>query len=69
MNTDSLKVELIDWIASLDDDNAIQKVLKLKKSLTKPIISREIFGSGKGLIDFVADDFNEPLDLFNDYQQ
>jgi hypothetical protein len=62
MNKDSVKVELIDWIAGLKDNNSIEKVLALKKSLTKPLGSGKIFGSGKHLIDFISDDFNESLD-------
>lgn len=71
MHIDSLKVELIDWIAKLHDPESIKKLLnlkeKLKTSKNKP--EAKIFGSGKDLIGYIADDFNEPLDAFNAYQK
>jgi hypothetical protein len=71
MNIDTIKVELIDWIAQLNDQQAINKLLSLKKKLStqnrKP--ESKIYGSGKHLIDYVAEDFNESLDIFNEYQK
>jgi hypothetical protein len=32
MNIDTIKVELIDWIAQLNDQQAIDKLLTLKKN-------------------------------------
>ncbi len=70
MNVDSLKVELIDWIAKLNDSAAIERIISLKNELTHPRSRKtRIYGSGKHLISFIADDFNEPLDSFNEYQQ
>lgn len=71
MNIDTKKIELIDWIARLKDQQAINEVLNLKQILTnpKPNQNFEIFGSGKHLIDYIADDFNEPLDMFKEYQK
>lgn len=71
MNIDAIKIELIDWIARLKDQQAINEVLNLKQILTnpKPNQNFEIFGSGKHLIDYIADDFNEPLDIFKEYQK
>lgn len=71
MNLDSVKLELIDWIAQLKDQEALQKLLSIKNK-RKPSKTRsnsEIFGSGKHLIESIADDFNEPLDVFNGYQK
>jgi len=28
----------------------------------------KIFGSGKHIIEYISDDFNEPLDEFNEYK-
>lgn len=70
MNIDTIKIELIDWIAQLNDKEAIGKLMSLKNKLitqnSKP--SSKIFGSGRHLIDYVAEDFNEPLDMFKAYQ-
>jgi hypothetical protein len=70
MNVDSVKIELIDWIARLKDPSSIHKVLTLKKKLsTKKHSEKKIFGSGKHLIEYISDDFNAPLDEFKSYQQ
>jgi len=70
MNIDSIKVELIDWIAKLNDQKDLSKLITLKKRLsTKSKSNQKIFGSGKHLIEFIDDDFNAPLDQFRDYQK
>jgi hypothetical protein len=70
MNVDNIKVELIDWITRLNDQNSIERVLSLKKDITKKNHkSTRIFGSGKHLIGHISEDFNEPLEIFNEYQK
>jgi hypothetical protein len=71
MNTDAIKVELMDWIAQLNDQHAIKKLVSLKNKLStkKNKSGSKIFGSGKHLIDFVAEDFNEPLVMFKAYEK
>lgn len=71
MNIDSIKVELINWIAQLNDQQDIYTLLSLKKKLKlkRAPSDSEIFGSGKDLVEYIADDFNEPLDMFNGYQK
>jgi hypothetical protein len=70
MNIDTIKVELIDWIAQLNDQHSINKILTLKKKLsTSRKSDSKIFGSGKHLVEHIADDFNDPLDLFKEYQK
>ncbi|WP_162417987.1 hypothetical protein [Cyclobacterium roseum] len=70
MNIDAIKVELIDWIAKLNDQRDIIKLMNLKKRLSaKSKSNQKIFGSGKHLIEFIDDDFNAPLDQFGDYQK
>ena len=71
MDLDTTKVELIDWIAQTNDERAINKLLSLKNELNaqKDDSNSKIYGSGKHLIDYVAEDFNEPLDMFKNYQK
>lgn len=70
MNIDSSKVELIKWIEQLNDSYSIRRLLRLKKSISSKNESLDKkFGSGKHLIEYVADDFNEPIDLFEDYER
>ncbi|MCA1752782.1 MAG: hypothetical protein ABR572_07010 [Cryomorphaceae bacterium] len=71
MNIDSIKVELINWIAGLNDRQAINKLMSLKKKSmpAKNTTDSKIFGSGKHLIEYIADDFNEPPEMFNMYQK
>ena len=71
MNMKSLKVELIDWIAQLEDKNTLNKMLVMKKKLSKKIEKPDskIFGSGKHLVEYIAEDFNEPLDIFEAYKK
>ncbi|MBT3206874.1 MAG: hypothetical protein HN704_03335 [Bacteroidetes bacterium] len=65
MNADTVKIELIDWITKLSDQYSINKLLSLKKELSVTSKSKSaIFGSGKDLIEFVSDDFNEPINDF-----
>jgi hypothetical protein len=66
MNVDSIKVELIDWIARLNDPNSIGKVLSLKKDLTR---KNHKSTRVKHLISQISDDFNEPLEMFNEFQK
>jgi hypothetical protein len=71
MNIDAIKIELIDWIAQLKDHQAIHKLLSMKNKMStqenKP--DSKMYGSGKHLIDYVSEDFNEPLDEFKKYQK
>ncbi len=70
MNADTVKVELIDWIARLNDQYSINKILLLKNELSMTTKSKsEIFGSGKHLIEYISDDFNEPINDFMEYQK
>lgn len=65
MNNDTIKIELIDWISRLNDQKVINKLLTLKKSLVLNTESKpKMFGSGKNLIEYISDDFNEPMEEF-----
>ena len=69
MNVDTIKVELINWIAKLNDQYSINKLLNLKNELSiTDKTDSKIFGSGKHIIEYISDDFNEPLDEFNEYK-
>lgn len=69
MRVDTVKVELIDWIARLNDRRTISKIMELKnkENKVKDNTQTKLFGAGKHLIENVSDDFNDPLDMFNDY--
>jgi hypothetical protein len=68
MNVNTAKVELIDWIVKINDLSLINKILNLKKELSVTGYKGSTnYGSGKHLIDYVSDDFNEPLDVFKEY--
>jgi hypothetical protein len=69
MNVDTIKIELIDWIARLKDPSLVNKLLEFKKTVTLQKTENKLFGSGKHLIEFIAEDFNEPLEDFKQYQQ
>ena len=72
MNLDTIKIEIIDWLAGLNDQSLLNKILNLKKEKefnTTGKTHTKIFGSGKDLIEYISDDFNDPIDEFNDYQK
>ena len=71
MDADTIKIELIEWITKLNDPNSLSKILTLKKELSPGKKNQEpmIFGSGKHLVEFMADDFNDPLEIFREYQK
>lgn len=71
MDADTIKIELIEWITKLNDPNSLGKILALKKQLSSWKKKQEpmIFGSGKHLVEYMADDFNDPLDIFKEYQK
>lgn len=69
MNVDTVKIELIDWITRLKDPALINRLLEFKKSVAIRKSDKKVFGSGKQLIGYIADSFNEPLDDFKQYQQ
>jgi hypothetical protein len=69
MNVATQKLELIQWISNLDDLRLLQEVEAFrKKSQPKTQSSKRFFGCGKGIFGEIAEDFNEPLDIFDDYK-
>lgn len=67
MDIETEKSELVKWIIHLKDHKIILEILKLKSRLESKTPPKRAFGGGKNIIGFVAEDFNEPLDDFNDY--
>jgi hypothetical protein len=45
----------------------IDFIIQRAESKSKQETRQPIFGSGKGLITYMADDFDEPLEDFKDY--
>ena len=56
------KKNLIHWLQDVDDENIIKEIQDLKIKYTKN--KRELFGSAKGIIEYMADDFDAPMDEF-----
>ncbi len=65
MQTAELKIQVVREIADLPDE-AFQKLYPELLRLLHPTKQREI-GSLKGIIGYMADDFDAPLDAFNEY--
>ena len=69
MNTESLKLELIQWILSLKDAEALNEIQKMKENFSEnaPGVQPRQFGCGKGIFTYVADDFDQTPPGFEDY--
>ena len=68
------KIEIVNWILSLNNDSAIEEVMALMKTklqtktnASTATIKKRQFGCGKQVFSFVAADFNEPLPEFAEY--
>jgi len=61
MNTESLKLELIQWILSLKDPQTLNKIQQMKENSSEKavVVQPRQFGCGKGIFTYVADDFDE----------
>jgi hypothetical protein len=66
---EATKLELIHWIAELQDTQLLEKMLKLKQQAVKQEYKVRRFGSGKIIIGSIAEDFNEPLEDFKSYSK
>jgi len=46
-------------------------LLTFKKKFSAPEIKPDskVYGSGKYLVEFISEDFNEPLDMFKGYEK
>jgi ABC-type nitrate/sulfonate/bicarbonate transport system ATPase subunit len=69
MNVTTQKLELIQWISNLENVKLLNELAQIRiknsKSKTK---AKRYFGCGKNIIGEIAEDFNEPLDHFKEYQ-
>lgn len=68
MNEQAQKLDLIRWIADLDDAGVLHQLAEIKDQ-GRPNFSpvKRKFGDGKHIFTYVAEDFNEPLDDFREY--
>lgn len=71
MKIEIAKSELINWIAQLDDRQSLAKLLEVKKKSegNRKYGAPKLLGSGKHLIEFISDDFTEPLEMFEEYRK
>lgn len=70
MNIDTQKIELIDWIAKLQDQQIIESILHLKeRSASRQERKKKVFGSGKDIVEYLSEDFNDPLEEFKNYEK
>jgi hypothetical protein len=69
MNIEALKLELIQWILLSQDIQLLHEIQTIKKnSVENPTaIQPRKFGCGKGLITYVADDFDATPPGFEEY--
>ena len=68
MNEQAQKLDLIRWIADLDDAQVLHQLAEIKEQArpnSSPVMRK--FGDGKHIFTYVAEDFNEPLDDFREY--
>ena len=69
MNVTAQKLELIQWISNLDDIRLLKEVAAFRKrNQSKTQSPKRFFGCGKGVFGEIAEDFNETLDIFDDYK-
>lgn len=78
-NIEHEKLEIINWIFSINDEKLLKKVsslkekstsdLSLSKSNSKGNVSKKIrqFGFGKGTFTYTSEDFDTPLEEFKNY--
>lgn len=78
MNLQAKKLELISQLVYVEDELILQQIDGLvKKALQKisvPLKTKQYsqpiplkFGAAKNMIQYMAEDFNEPIDDFKDY--
>ncbi len=71
MKNEIAKLELINWIIQLEDQQSIAKLLALKEKseVNLKCSAPKLLGSGKHLVEFISDDFISPLDMFEEYRK
>lgn len=69
MNATAQKLELIQWISNLDDISLLNEVVAFRKrNQSKMQSPKRFFGCGKSVFGEITENFNEPLDIFDDYK-
>jgi hypothetical protein len=66
MQAAELKLTIVKEIAELSDEQFMQVYDDLMR-LLHPSIRKPRFGSAKGLVKFISEDFDAPLDDFKEY--
>lgn len=79
-NIEHEKLEIINWVISINDENLLKKIssLKAENNIAKFPEKRKTpktdknddirkFGFGKGTFTYISDDFDAPLEEFKDY--
>jgi hypothetical protein len=73
VSVEAQKLEVIEWILKIRDASTIKKILKLKNTTSVPQrgVKRGVrmFGGGKGIFTYVAEDFDAPLPDFKEYMK
>lgn len=67
MQTAELKIHIVKEIADLSDDQFMRVYDDLMRLLQNTVAEKPRFGSAKGIVTFMSDDFDKPLDDFNEY--
>jgi hypothetical protein len=71
MSVEAQKLEIIEWISKLKNNQIIQEILKLREKESQQKTNEPVrkFDDGKHIFTYVAKDFNEPLDDFKEYME
>lgn len=67
MSAESIKLELMVWIGELTDKVLLNKIYFLKKKTEQPAPSMRKPGWGKDIFLFVAPDFDDTPEGFEEY--
>ena len=69
MNIAEHKLNLIRQIDELPEESllALEKIISQLRMNKKPTLKRGLLGCMKGLVVYMADDFDAPLDDFKEY--
>jgi hypothetical protein len=67
MNIEAEKLDLISWISILKDIEILNQMINIKRTTVQPKNIKRKFGCGKGIITYISEDFNEPLEEFKEY--
>lgn len=69
MNTEFIKLELIQWILLVKDDKILKEIQTMKKKSSENIVAVQTrqFGCGQGIFTYVADDFDATPPGFEEY--